>query len=242
MGIIIKGTSIKNANINATGAPAPAPSPSPMPNAVLTMDPANYNVEADTVPDSSGNGNTLNLNGGGYVGNNGGIVGWGPTSYGTMDSSSSLSSVSVNGFSIATWVNFVTLGSGSHPIIECTMDDSWGWRVDSNNTLNLVKYNVADETVSISPLNTGTWYLLVAAMGPTGVDYYVNGVYVGTYNNSSAMNAPTNSSLTFAYSGYYNGYSNLNMGVVNIYASTLDSGNVVTLFNQDCTRYGYSPI
>jgi hypothetical protein len=82
----------------------------------------------------------------------------------------------------------------------------------------------------------------VAAMGTTGTTYYINGVNVGTYNNSSAMNTPTNSSLTFARSGYYNGYSNLNLGVTKIYQDKLADSNVVTLFNTDATRYGYSPI
>ena len=59
--------------------------------------------------------------------------------------------------------------------------------------LNLVKYGIVDQRVPISTLSTNTWYNISAVQSSTKVDYYINGLIVGSFSNSTAYQTNTGS-------------------------------------------------
>jgi len=68
----------------------------------------------------------------------------------------------------------------------------YDFRIDANNQLNLVKYFIADQKVTLSTaLSTGIWYNIVAVQSATQVQYFVNGNSVGSFNNSAAYQTNT---------------------------------------------------
>lgn len=62
-------------------------------------------------------------------------------------------------------------------------------QISGNFVINVSKYGVIDQRVTITELTTGTWYHLAAVQGASSVEYFVDGVSQGTYSNASAYNA-----------------------------------------------------
>lgn len=71
-------------------------------------------------------------------------------------------------------------GSGSNGYVFRYQD------VAGTKSLNLVKAAVADQNVTITALGTTDWHHIAAVQGSTQVEYFVDGVSVGTFANSSA--------------------------------------------------------
>lgn len=61
-------------------------------------------------------------------------------------------------------------------------------KISGNFVINISKYGVIDQRVTIAELTTGQWHHLAAVQRATEIEYYVNGVSQGTYSNASAYN------------------------------------------------------
>lgn len=135
----------------------------------------------------------------------------------------------------AIWVYFNTLpGQADGTLIG---GQQWALRVDSSNLLNMVKYNVIDQRVTIPQLQTGQWYHIVAAIDTTETRYYINGVKVGTYTDSQSV-LSSNGALSIISN------SNLNVDVAKaqLYNFALSDIAVAGLYNSECAQFGLSPV
>lgn len=157
---------------------------------ILYLDAANrqsYPGGGTTWRDLSGGGNngTL-LNGPTFdSSNNGGsIVFDGVNDYGQIPDNNILNpSLSMT---LSVWININTFVISMSMIGKSAGSSGYDFRIDTPNSLNLVKYAVIDQNTSIPTLFTNTWYNIVAVQGSTRVDYYINGLNVGFFLNSAA--------------------------------------------------------
>jgi len=144
-----------------------------------------------------------------------------------------------NTVAIFSWVKVSSFNPNNSDSI-ISRGTSFGFRIDnSGSKINLVKYNVADQRVSISPLSTNTWYHLCAVQSATEVQYLVNGTVVGSFTNSRSFNQ----SSAPVYIGYDNytsikRYSNLMLGRVDMY-NTATVSDAQAAWNSQKSAYGY---
>lgn len=120
-------------------------------------------------------------------------------------------------------------------------------RLDYDGTnghrINLVKYGVVDQYVSTGALSNGTWYRLDVVQGATSVTYYLNGVSLGSFSNSSAFNA-TATRFDIGGSGDLGGNTNYFPGDIDefrFYHSQLSANLILTEYrNQNDPATFYS--
>ncbi len=62
-------------------------------------------------------------------------------------------------------------------------------KISGNFVINISKYGVADQRVTITELTPGTWYHLAGVQSSSTIEYFVNGASQGTLANASAYNA-----------------------------------------------------
>lgn len=199
-----------------------------------------YSGSGTTWTDLSGNGNNGTLtNGPTYDANNGGsIVFDGVNDYISVPHKAQL--VGTQAMTLSAWVNLTSasfagaaiIGKGSGTLNNAGFD----FRIDSSTSLNLVKYFVIDQTTTISPLSTGTWYNIAAVQSSTKVDYYVNGVLAGTFNNSEAFQS-NNTELRIARNRD-TGYMPVKISSVQMYQSILSAADILKNFNALRGRHG----
>ena len=146
--------------------------------------------------DLSGRGNTGTLtNGPTYSSTNGGsIVFDGSNDYVEVPHNTILNP-SLN-MTLSAWIK-ITSFVGDMSIfgkgINSFGSGGFDFRINSSTQLNLVKYFVADQVITIPALSTNTWHNISAVQSSTKVDYYVNGLSVGSFSNSSAYQTNTSS-------------------------------------------------
>jgi hypothetical protein len=168
---------------------------------VLSLDAGNtksYPGSGTAWTDLSGRGNNGTLvNGPTYSSANGGSIVFDGTNDYVEVPHNTILNPSLN-MTLSAWIkltSFVTdmsiFGKGTN----VGGSGGFDFRINSSTQLNLVKYFVADQVVTISALSTNTWYNISAVQSSTKVDYYVNGLSVGSFSNSSAYQTNT-SSLT----------------------------------------------
>ena len=87
---------------------------------------------------------------------------------------------------LSAWINITSFVSLMSIFGKGEGNSGYDFRIDSSNSLNLVKYAVGDQTTGISSLSTNTWYNIVAVQSSTRVDYYVNGSNAGSFSDSRA--------------------------------------------------------
>lgn len=99
-------------------------------------------------------------------------------------------------FSISTWFNPNSSPGAEETFVLVSKGTPAGKgyafqyeQISSNYVINISKYGVVDQRVTISELTTGTWYHLVGVQRSSEIEYYIDGSSVGTYSNSSAYNA-----------------------------------------------------
>lgn len=114
--------------------------------------------------------------------------------------SSSLSDFNQN-TTIAVWIKFDTITKAYQDIYSKShgaLRLDYGAMGAGIRSLNLVKYGIIDQHVNVTSAitSTGVWYHIAAVQSATAVTYYVNGVSVGSYANSSAFTAIAASSAT----------------------------------------------
>jgi hypothetical protein len=165
---------------------------------VLALDAANtksYPGTGTTWNDLSGNGNNGTLvNGVGYnSGNGGSLVFDGVNDYISIPHTTILNpSLSMT---LSSWINattFLTFMSIFGKGTTASGSGGYDFRIDANNQLNLVKYFIVDQRITLSTaLSINTWYNIVAVQSSTRVDYYINGSNVGAFSNSIAYQTNT---------------------------------------------------
>jgi hypothetical protein len=168
-------------------------------NLVLCLDAANrksYPGSGTTWTDLSGNGNTGTLvNGVGYSGSNLGSLSFdGVNDYAEVPHNTILNP-SLN-MTASAWIKITSFVANMNIFGKGTTSSGSGgfdFRINSSTQLNLVKYFITDQTINISALSTNTWYNISAVQSSTKVDYYVNGLSVGSFSNSTAYQTNTSS-------------------------------------------------
>lgn len=167
----------------------------------------------------------------------------GTGSYATSNSPSYFDAV-VNSMSIEMWVTFASIPS-TMSLISKTIDSNGGWalRLDGAGTqLNLVKYNVADQYVTLtSGLTTNQWHHIAVMQGGTSLTFMIDGVIVGAVNNASIYNFDQDSSrpVLLAKDNYTGTNAAMTISTVNIYDYCRLTADVLADFNNTKTAYGY---
>lgn len=164
---------------------------------VLHLDAGQQNsyVSGTTWKDLSGNGNTGTLtNGATFNNSNGGNISFDGTDDYVSISNNNILNPSLS-MTLSVWINISSFVSFMNIFGKGTTTNGSGgydFRIESNNQLNLVKYFVVDQRVTLSQtLSTNTWYNIVAVQSSAKVDYFVNGSNVGNYTNSSSYQTNT---------------------------------------------------
>lgn len=214
---------------------------------VLNLDAGNaasYPGTGTTWNDLSGNSNTGTLvNGPTFDSSNGGsIVFDGTNDYGQIAHTTLLNPTL--SMTLSAWINVSSFVPFMSIFGKGTLTNGSGgfdFRIDSSTSLNLVKYFIIDQGVTISALSTNTWYNIVAVQSSTKVDYYINGVNVGSFSNSNAYQTNT---AVFKIAADRNSavYTPAKIANVQIYNRVLSATEVFDNFNATKSRFGYTSI
>ena len=149
-----------------------------------------------------------------------------------------------NQMSFEMWVKIPSI-PGSMSLIAAGGNNSGGWalRLDSSgNALNLVKYNVADQSVSLpSTLQADTWYHIAALQGGTSLTFMINGVIVGAINDAATNNFSFPSGTVNIAKDYYTSTNYaMTLGYLKVYDYCLNASDVTTEFNDTKAGYGFA--
>jgi hypothetical protein len=238
-----------------TPTPTPTPSSSPTPlsqytpngtdggNGLITYLDRSTGLNASSqIPDQSGFNVDYAYQGSNpYSAGVGYVLGGGNYLYST---SNTVYHQVANSMTIEMWFKLPTIPSSMSLIAAGANSGSGGWalRIDgSGNQLNLVKYNIADQTVNLpSQLQTDTWYHIVVAQGGTSLTYFINGQIVGAVNDAvsngfSYSSGNVNISKDFYTTTNYG----MTMGSLKIYDYCVLSADILTEFNNTKSDYGY---
>jgi hypothetical protein len=212
---------------------------------VLYLDAANtksYPRSGTTWTDLSGNNNTGTLtNGPTFNGGNGGsIVFDGTNDFVTIPHTTLLNPTL--SMTLSAWINVTTFttfmsifGKGS------TVSGAGGYdfRIDSSTTLNLVKYFIDDQTITLSTaLSTNIWYNITAVQSSTKVDYFINGITVGSYSNTAAYQTNTLEFRIARDRSTIPIYTPANIAGVMFYTRVLTAAEILQNFNATRSRFG----
>jgi hypothetical protein len=148
-----------------------------------------------------------------------------------------------NEMSFQMWVKIPTIQS-SMSLIAAGGNNSGGWalRLDGGgNQLNLVKYNVADQTVTLPyTLQADTWYHIAALQGGTSLTFMINGVIVGAVNDATTNNFSFPSGTINIAKDYYTSTNYaMSLGYLKVYDYCLLSADITTEFNNTKVGYGF---
>ena len=148
-----------------------------------------------------------------------------------------------NEMSFQMWVKIPTIQS-SMSLIAAGGNNSGGWalRLDGGgNQLNLVKYNVADQTVTLPyTLQADTWYHIAALQGGTSLTFMINGVIVGAVNDATTNNFSFPSGTINIAKDYYTSTNYaMSLGYLKVYDYCLLSADITTEFNNTKAGYGF---
>jgi hypothetical protein len=147
---------------------------------------ASYPGSGTTWTDLSGNSNTGTLtNGPTYSSANGGSIVFDGTNDFVDVPHNTLLDPTLN-MTVSSWVNMTSFKDSNSIFGKGAGAAGFDFRIDSSTQLNLVKYAVVDQRITVAALSTGTWYNIAAVQSATKVDYYINGSFVGSFSNSSA--------------------------------------------------------
>jgi len=93
---------------------------------------------------------------------------------------------------LSAWVYITSFVTNMSIFGKAAGGNGYDFRIDSSSKLNLVKYNVTDQPINLAtPLSTLTWYNIAAVQSSTKVEFFVNGVSVGSFVNSQAYGINT---------------------------------------------------
>ena len=166
--------------------------------------------------------------------NNGSIVFNGTNQFASIPNNSLLNaSLSMT---LSAWI-YITSFRGYMSILgKGDGGSGYDFRIDSSSSLNLVKYTIVDQNVTIPTLSSATWYNISAVQGATSVTYYINGVSTGSFSNSSSY--VTNSSEFRVARNRDTIYSSIRVSNVLFYNRNLSQSEISQNFNATRGRYG----
>lgn len=203
-----------------------------------SSNPKSYPGAGTVWTDMSGFSNNITLinNVGFSTINAGSLVFNGTNNYAEGTNSASLDAST--SMTVSAWIR-ITNFSGLMSIVgkgSTSPAGGWDFRLDGNTQLNLVKYAITDQKVTINALSANVWQNLCAVQGPANVTYYVNGSGVGIFNNSSSFVAST-ANLRVARDRDIT-YTPSNIGQIMIYNRTLSALEIQQNFNALRGKYG----
>jgi hypothetical protein len=210
-------------------------------NGTFTVLPAYTNSQAfNWVTDLSGNNNHgTPVNGPTFSTSNGGsFVFDGSNDYVIIPHNSALNPTL--SMSLSAWIN-ITSFVGSMSICgkgtNISGQGGYDFRIDTNNQLNLVKYFIIDQRITLSTsLTTNTWYNIAAVQSSTQVDYYINGSNVGFFSNSSEYQ--TNTSEFRIARARADTYTPATISIISFYNRALTAAEIQQNFQATRGRYG----
>ena len=198
---------------------------------------------SNQLPDQSGFNNDYSYSGGNpYTAGEGYVLGGGKYVY---SSSNTQYNAIVNSMTIEMWVKIPSIPSTMSLVAAGANSGSGGWalRVDgSGNQLNLVKYNIADQTINLpSTLQANTWHHIVVAQGGSSLTYFVDGEIVGALNDAATNGfSYTSGNVNVSKDFYTSTNAGLTMGMLKIYDYCRLTADVVSEFNSHKSDYGFT--
>lgn len=148
-----------------------------------------------------------------------------------------------NEMSFQMWVKIPTI-QGSMSLIAAGGNNTTGWaiRLDGSGTaLNLVKYNVADQSITLPyTLQSDIWYHIAVLQGGSSLTFMIDGVIVGAVNNATTNNFSfTSGTINIGKDEYTQTNYAMSLGYLKVYDYCLLSSDVVTEFNNTKEGYGF---
>jgi len=253
-------TSLGNINVpfnsEATPTPTPTPTATPSPlsqftpngtdggNGLITYLNRDTGINASSqLPDQSGFNNDYSYSGTNpYTAGEGYVLGGGKYVY---SSSNTQYNAIVNSMTIEMWVKIPSIPGTMSLVAAGANSGSGGWalRVDgSGNQLNLVKYNIADQTINLpSTLQANTWHHIVVTQGGSSLTYFVDGEIVGAVNDAVTNGFSYSSGNVNVSKDFYTSTNaGLTMGMLKIYDYCRLTVDIVNEFNSHKGDYGFA--
>ena len=200
-------------------------------------------IDPALVPDISGNGHGLALND-----NAAGNANW----YNFYNNSAQANDVTWpaapgSTLAIAGWFAFASFNSGgTTSLVTRNNGGSNGWALrvdDAGATINLVKYGIADQPVTLNTqLTANTWHFISVAQDGSSLIYNIDGTGYEAVGNGAPFNDDGGAPVRLQYDPYTGGNQNIHMwmrDVKIISSSPLDSNALLALWNAQKANYGY---
>lgn len=189
-----------------------------------------------TVPDISGLNNTFTLSN--ASAGNSQYYHFNGSTYATADSTG-FPTAGSSAMTIIGWFSLPSFGSTTL-VSRNNGGQGWALRIDAGGSqINLVKYNVADQNVSISTLTTNDWHFIAVSQNGSNLTYVVDGS-VYTTTGSSTPFAGSGIPVRLAYDDYTSGVqAEQYMREVRIIDSEINSSTLTGLWNSQKASYGY---
>ena len=143
---------------------------------------------------------------------------------------------------ICGWFSFPSFAGSQTLVSRGDGGNGWGFRVDNNgDTLNLVKYSVADQYQSLpASMNINTWYFLAVSQNGTSITYNFNGTnYTTTGSSTNFWGSGTGLPLYLNYDPYIGGPWSVNMREVKVFSTALTDIELTSIYNAQKASYGY---
>lgn len=160
----------------------------------------------------------------------------GTNDYVSMGDASVLEVETRPSFSMSTWFNpTASPGAESTYVLAAKgVPSSAGYafqyeKISGNFVINISKYGVVDQRVTIAELPVGTWHHLVGVQRSGSVEYFVDGVSQGSYSNASAYLASGTSEFRIGAASDGTLKANGLIDDVRIYNRALSTGEVAAL-------------
>jgi len=187
-----------------------------------------------TIVDQSGNYDNFNWNGSNPWDSVNNLYDF--TNATATANSTTLFDAITNQITIFAWVKFPNGFSGNLAII--ARNPSFALRIDNGNSINLVKYNHADQNVSYTFNDTNKWYHICAIQSPTQVTYVINGSVIGTYTNSDSFYT-TADPIFIGYDDYTGEYAPIQISTLDVWNTAQSVADAQSAWNSQKSSYGY---
>jgi hypothetical protein len=196
--------------------------------------------DSGTVPDISGSNHTLGLNDSTYSGSvdyyrfyNNSAQANDPTW--PMNGTSTLA--------IMGWFSFETFGGSTSIVTQNNGGGGWSLRIDgSGSEINLVKYNVADQRITLdTTLTTNQWHFISVCQDVEAMDFVIDGTRY-TLTGSATPFSNDGAPVRLQYDSYVSGDQNVKMSMrdVKIVSSIpLSYADLMQVWSTTKANYGY---
>ena len=137
---------------------------------------------------------------------------------------------------------FASFNPGSTSLVTRTEgSNGWALRVDDNgSSINLVKYGVADQSITLNiPLTTNTWHFISVSQFYGSLIFFVDGTEY-TLTGSSTPFATSDGPVRLQYDPYTTGNQNVEMWMrdVKILNSNISGAQLLGIMATQAVNYG----